>query len=168
MAHRVKQRGSISGQALDPGANGDQPAANGSAQLADDVELMVAREDLLELLLACLGVLLGHDLRVVFQDVRQARGREDAFPQVVGHQALRVRGVASAVLVALVKGQEPRRLVLQLRAEAHHLVVHREVRHAATELKQQLPGITIALVLLDGILRRLLGDVVLEFKCGDR
>src|SRR4051794_36345973 len=42
------------------------------------------------------------------------------------------------------------------------------MQHASTELKQQLPCITICLVLLYGILNRLLRQIVLEFERGDR
>src|SRR6266536_4963467 len=130
-------------------------------KLADDIKLVIAREDLLARLLAGLRVLLHHDLCVVFQDVRQAGWRKDALPQVVGLETLGIRRIAGAVLVALVKRQEPRGLALQLSAEAHYLVIHREVHHAAAELKQQLTRVAVALVLLNRVLSGLLGQAVL-------
>ena len=39
---------------------------------------------------------------------------------------------------------------------------------AAAELEQQLPRIAVALVLLDGVLDRLLGQAVLQLERGDR
>ena len=115
-----------------------------------------------------LRVLLLNDLGVVLQDVRQALRREDPLPQVVGLQAIRVGRIAGAVVAALVERQEPRGLALQLRAEAHLLVVHGEVDHAAAELEEQLAWVAVALVLLDGILDRLLGQAVLQLEGGDR
>ena len=57
---------------------------------------------------------------------------------------------------------------LQVRAQAHLLIVHREVDHAAPELEQQLPRVAVALVLLDRVLDRLLGEAVLQLERGDR
>ena len=49
-------------------------------------------------------------------------------------------------------------------AELHALVVDREVRHAPPEPEDQLARVAVALVLLDGLLDGLLGDVVLELE----
>ena len=57
---------------------------------------------------------------------------------------------------------------LQLGAHPHLAVVHREVHHAAAELEQQLARVAVALVLLDGVLDRLLGQAVLQLEGGDR
>ena len=47
-------------------------------------------------------------------------------------------------------------------------VVHGEVDHAAAELEQQLARVAVALVLLDGVVDRLLGEAVLQLEGGDR
>ena len=55
-----------------------------------------------------------------------------------------------------------------MRAEPHLVVVHRKMRHAAAEFEQFLAGVTVARVLLDGVLDRLLGEAVLQLERGDR
>src|SRR5690606_31780282 len=72
-----------------------------------------------------------------------------------------------AVVPALVEGQEPRALALQVRAEAHLVVVHGEVHHAAAELEELLARVAVSLVLLDRVLHRLLGQAVLQLEGGD-
>ena len=47
------------------------------------------------------------------------------------------------------------------------LIVHGEVDHAAAELEQPLARVAVALVLLDRILDRLLGEAVLQLERGD-
>ena len=79
--------------------------------------------------------------------MRPAR-RQDLLPEVVGLEPVRVRRVAGAVVPALVERQEPRRLALQVRAEAHLGVVDGEVGDAAAELEQLLARVAVALVLL--------------------
>ena len=66
------------------------------------------------------------------------------------------------------KGRNQERLALQVRAEAHLVVVHGEVHDAAAELEEQLARVAVALVLLDGVLDRLLGQAVLQLEGGDR
>ena len=66
---------------------------------------------------------------------------ENALPQVAGLEAVRVGRVAGAVVPALVEGQEPRTLALEMRAEPHLVVVHREVGYAASELEELLAGV---------------------------
>ena len=136
-------------------------------RLPHHAELVVARPHLLALLLAGARVLLLDDLRVVLEDVGQPRRGEHLFPEVVGLEAVRVGRVARAVVVALVEGQEPRALARKLGAHPHLAVVHREVHHAAAELEQPLARVAVALVLLDGILDRLLGEAVLQLEGGD-
>ena len=60
-------------------------------ELAHHVELMVARPDLHLPLLACLLILNLDDLRVILQDVGQPVAGEQARPEVVGLEAIRVR-----------------------------------------------------------------------------
>jgi hypothetical protein len=92
-------------------------------ELSHDVELVVAREDLARGLLAGARVLLGDDLRVVLDDVRQARRGEDLPPEVVGPDPVRVGRVAGAVVPALVEGEEPRLLPFEVGAETDLMVV---------------------------------------------
>ena len=81
---------------------------------------------------------------------------------------MRVRRITRAVVVALVEGQKPRTLPVQLGAHPYLAVVHREVHHAATKLEQALAWVTVALELLHGVLDRLLGEAVLQLEGGDR
>ena len=101
------------------------------------------------------------------QDVGEAGRREDAPPQVVGLEAVRVGWVAGAVVPALVEGEEPGGLALQLRTHANLLVVHGEVDGAAAKLEDQLARVAVAPVLLHGIVDSLLGEGVLELEGGD-
>ena len=55
-----------------------------------------------------------------------------------------------------------------MRTEPHLVVVDGEVRQAASKLEQLLAWITVALVLLDSVFHRLLGQAVLELERGDR
>ena len=48
------------------------------------------------------------------------------------------------------------------------MVVDGEVDDAAAELEQQLARVAVALVLLDRVLDRLLGEAVLQLEGGDR
>ena len=119
-----------------------------SQESAYHVELVVARPDLHLPLLARLLILGLDDLRVVLQDVGQPVAGEQARPEVVGLEAIRVGRIPGAVVPALVEGQEPRGFSLEVRAEPHLVVVHREVRHRAAELEELLAGGAVTLVLL--------------------
>ena len=66
------------------------------------------------------------------------------------------------------KGRNHEPLPLQVGAHPHLAVVHREVHHAAAELEQPLARVAVALVLLDRVLDRLLGQAVLQLEGGDR
>ena len=133
-------------------------------ELAHHVELVEARPDLHRLLAPGLRVLELDHLGVVLQDVGQAIGCEDALPQVVGLEAIRVGRVAGPIVPAQVEGQEPGRLALEVGAEAHLVVVDGEVHHAAAELEELLAWVAVALVLLDGVLDGLLGEAVLQLE----
>ena len=156
------------GRVLDQVAPARAVLASVGQELANHIELVEARPDLGRLLLAGLLVLGLDDLGVVLEDVGQAIARQDALPQVVGHEAVRVRRVPRAVIPALIEGQEPRGLPLQVRTEAHRLIVHREVRHAAAELEELLARIAVQHVLLDGVGDGLLGETVLQLERGHR
>ena len=55
-----------------------------------------------------------------------------------------------------------------MRAEPHLVVVHREMRQAASQLEELLAWVAVALVLLHGVVHRLLGQAVLQLEGGDR
>jgi hypothetical protein len=135
---------------------------------AHHVELVVTRPDLHRFLLPRLLVPGLDDLGVVLEDVGKPFPREDAPPEVVGLEAVRVRRVPRAFIPTLVEGQEPRGLVFEPGAEAHLVVVHGEVHHAAPELEELLAGLAIALVLLNGVPDGLLRQAVLELEGGYR
>ena len=52
-------------------------------------------------------------------------------------------------------------------AEPHLVVVDGEVDKAAAKLEELLPWVAVALVLLDRIIHRLLGQAVLQLEGGD-
>ena len=54
-----------------------------------------------------------------------------------------------------------------MRAEAHFVVVHSEMHHAAAELEEFLTRVAVVLVLLDGVFHRLLGQAVLQLEGSD-
>ena len=121
------------------------------------IDLVVARPDLGLLPPAHLPGRRLHHLSVVLQDVGQARAGQHLAPQVVGLEPVRVGRVAGPVVPAPVEGQEPRRLALQVRAEAHLVLVHRKVGHAAAEREELFAGVAIPPVLPDRIAHRLPG-----------
>ena len=77
-------------------------------QPAHDIELVVAREQLLAFDPTGPGVLPGDDLGVILDDVGEAGGRQDLLPQIVGGEAGGVRRISGAVVPALVERQKPR------------------------------------------------------------
>ena len=97
------------------------------------VELVVAREYLLDGLLAGVRVDVHHDLGVVLDDAGELALGEDVLPEVVGHEPVGVGRVPRSVVVALVEGKEPAVLLGELRAELDCRVVNGEVDHAALE-----------------------------------
>ena len=111
------------------------------------VELMVAGEDRLLRLLARGGVLLSEDLGIVLDDPGETLGGQNPPPQVVRHDPVRVGRVARAIVVSLVKRQEPRRGALQLGTELHPLVIDCKVRERTPEGEQQLLRVAVPLVL---------------------
>src|SRR5665648_497820 len=135
---------------------------------ADHIELVVSRPDLHRPPAAGLLVLGLHHLGVVLEDIGEAVLSEDALPQVVGLEAVRVGRVARAVVPAPVEGQEPGGLALEVRAEAHLVLIHGEVGHAAPKLEELLARVAVALVLLDGVGDGLLGQAVLQLEGSHR
>ena len=81
---------------------------------------------------------------------------------------LALGGVAGAVVPAAVEGQEPGCLAGEAGAEPDLAFVHGEVGDAAARLEQLLARVAVALVLLDGVVDRLLGEAVLQLEGEDR
>ena len=136
--------------------------------LMHHVALVVARKHLLALLPPGLGILLLHDLGIVLEDVGETARGEDFFPEIICLQAGRVGRIARAVVPPLVEGQKPRGFAAQLGTHAHLGVVHGEMDDAAPELEELFARVTVAAVLLDGVLDGLLGQAVFEFKRRER
>ena len=128
---------------------------------------MVARPYLLSPLVSGLVVFGLDDLSVVFDDVGEPFASEDLLPQVIGLEAVGVGWIVLAVIPSLVEGQEPRRLAFELSTKLHLVVVDGEVNQAASQLDELFTGVPVALVLLDGLIHRLLGQAVLQLECSD-
>ena len=77
-------------------------------------------------------------------------------------------GIARAVVPAAVERQEPRFLPLEVRAEAHFVLVDGEMGHATAQLEQLLAGVAVPAVLPDGVLGGLLRETVLQLEREDR
>ncbi len=137
-------------------------------QPAHHVQLMKPRPDLPPLLPAAPGVLRFNQLRVILQNLRQPRPRQNPPPQVIRLQSVRIRRIARAIVPALVKRQKPRGFPPQMRAKINRVIVHRKMRHAPPELEQPLARFAVAFVLLDGIRHRLLGQAVFQLEGGHR
>ena len=90
-----------------------------------------------------------------------------SLPQVVGLETVRIRRIAGAVVPSLIEREEPRLFATKVRAELHLVVVDGEVRQATAKLEQLLPRVAVPLVLLDCVLRGLLGQAVLQFESDD-
>ena len=101
------------------------------------------------------------DLRVVFENVRQASRREDALPKIIRLESVRVRRISGAIVPTLVEGEKPGRLALELRAKHHLVLIQREMRHAAAQFEELLAWVAVTAVLLDGVFDGLLREAVL-------
>ena len=137
-------------------------------QLTHDVELVIAWPDLHPLFVSGFLVLRLDDLGVVLQDVTQAIPCQNAFPQVVALETVRVGRIARAVVPTLIERQKPRCFSLEVGAETHLVVIHREMRHATTEPEELFTRVAIAFVLLDCICYGLLGEAVLQLQGRNR
>ena len=133
-------------------------------QVPHHVELVISGPDLGFLPAAGLVILRLDHLGVVLQDVRQAFAGQHLAPQVVGLDSVGVGRVAGPVVPAEIERQEPRCLAFQVCAEAHLVVVHREMGHTAAELEQLLAWVAVSLVLFDGVIDGLFGQTVLQFE----
>jgi len=74
---------------------------------------------------------------------------------------------AGAVVVAAIEGEEPGGVALELGAEHDLLIVEGEMDGAAAGLEEGLFGGAVALVLADGVIDGLLGEVVFELEGSD-
>ena len=156
------------GRVLDQVAPPDTVTPGVAQQFPHDVELMVAGEHLARRLLLAVLVPLLDDLSEVLQDLGQARLGQHVAPQVVGLQPGSVGRIPGSIVPALVEGQEPRLLPLQMGAHPNLGIVHGEVDDAAPELEQRLPRIAVALELFDRVRDGLLRQAVLELEGGNR
>ncbi len=77
-------------------------------------------------------------------------------------------GLPAPSFQPLLNGRNHESLPVSCVQNLHLLVVHGEVHQAAAELEEQLARVAVALVLLDGVLDRLLGEAVLQLEGGDR
>ena len=161
---RLAAAGRVLDQILEP----DSSAGRIRQQAAHHVELVIARPYLLALLAAGLVVSFFDDLGVVLDDAGQPVAGQHFIPQVVGLESVGVRRIAGAVVPSPVEGQKPRALALKMGAEPHLVVVDGEMRQAASKLEELFARVAVALVLLDGVFHRLLGEAVLELERGDR
>ncbi len=115
------------------------------------------------------GVLIGlfDDLGIVFDDIGKLVLGKNLLPEVVGLDAVRIRRIACTVTIALVEGQKPAFVALQLRTHPNLVVVHSKMHHAALEAKQKLRRAAICPVLLDSIPVVLLGQLVFQLHRDD-
>ena len=107
-------------------------------------------------------------LGVVFKDVGESVGGEYLLPEVGGLHPARVDGVAgAAVLLALVEGQEVRRLALQFCAELDLFIVDGEVDGAPAQPEEVLLRTSGRFVLLHGVGDCLACEPVLQLHRDD-
>ena len=125
---------------------------------------MVARPDLGPGFAAGFLVLCGENLGVVLQNVGQAFTGENLSPHVIGFQTIGIWWIARAVVPPLVEGQKPRRLAPQVRAEFHLVFINGKVDHAPAQLEERVVRVAVASILLNGVVHRLLGEVVLQLE----
>lgn len=93
---------------------------------------------------------------------------ENILPKVISHDAIGIWWISCSIVIALIKWQKPAIFPSELCAELDAGIVNSKMHHAALELEQHLSGITVILVLLNGIINILLCDLILEFKCNNR
>ena len=156
------------GRVLNQVSEADSPAGRVGQQLSHHVQLVIARPYLHPLLASRLLILRFDDLGVVLDDPGQPVAGQRLFPQVVCLEPVGIRRIAGAVVPSPVEGQKPRALALKMRTEPHLVVVDGEVRQAASKLEQLFARVAVALVLLNRVFHRLLGEAVLELERGDR
>src|SRR6266568_9139992 len=75
--------------------------------LSYNIKLMVARPNLVSLLLAGLWILLFNDLRIVLQNVGQSCRSEHFFPEVIGLETRWVGRIARTVVETFVEWKKP-------------------------------------------------------------
>lgn len=137
-------------------------------EVADDGELVIPGEYLGSFGFFGVRVFGFEDLCVVFDDVGEFWFGEDVFPEVVGFDAVRVRGVSGAVVIAFVEGEELRCFSIDLGTHVDFVVVYGEVDDGPSEVKEEFTGVTVVPILVDGIFVGLAGEGVFEFAGNDR
>ena len=137
-------------------------------QLRYNIELMVAGKYLFFLFLLGILVHLNNNLRIVFYNQRQPFLCKNILPKVISHDAIGIWWISCSIVIALIKWQKPAIFPSELCAELDAGIVNSKMHHAALELEQHLSGITVILVLLNGIINILLCDLILELKCNNR
>ena len=128
---------------------------------------MVAGENLLFLFLFGILINFNNDLCIIFYNQRQLFLCKNIFPKVVSHDAIRIWWISCSIVIAFIKWQKPAIFPSKLCAELDAGIINSKMHHAAFELEQHLSGITVILVLLNGIINILLCDLILEFKCNN-
>ena len=139
-----------------------------SQQFLNAVKLMVTRPYLLDGLLLGIFVHLFNDLRIVFYNTGKLFLGKDIFPEIVCHQAVRIRRIPCAVVIAFVERQEPAVFPGQLCAELDRGIVHGKMHHAALEGEQEIVEISVFLILTHGVFRILLCELVFQLHRDDR
>ena len=133
-------------------------------QLLHTVQLMVSWPDLFHGFLLRVRIFINDNLSVILNNSGEFPLRQNVLPQIVCHDAVRVRRIARTIVIALVEWQKPAVFTSKLRAEHDGLVVYREMHHAPFKREQRVPRIAIFLILLNGICCRLTGEMILELN----
>ena len=136
-------------------------------QSADNGPLVIAGKDLIGFFLPGVLVDLFDDLRIVFDDVGKFGAGENDLPEVIGFEAVGIRRISGSVVPPLVEGEEPGFFAFEAGAEEDADIIDGKVNHASFELEEQFPGIAIGLVLLDGVVGVLFGELILQFAGDD-
>ena len=129
---------------------------------------MVTRPNLFDGLLLGILVHLFDDLRVVFYNTRQFSLGKDVLPKVVCHNAVRIRRISCAVVIAFIERQEPAIFSGKFRAELNCGIIHGKVNHASFEGEQKVMEIPVFLILAHSIFGILLCELILQLHCDDR
>lgn len=137
-------------------------------QSANDSPLVIAGKDLIGFFLPGVLVDLFDDLRIVFDDVGKFEAGENDLPEVIGFEAVGIRWISGSVVPPLVEGEKPGFFAFETGAEEDADIIDSKVNHASFELEEEFPRIAIDLVLLDGIVGILFGELVFQFAGDDR
>ena len=92
-------------------------------QLLHTVQLMVSWPDLFHGFLLRVRIFINDDLSVILDNSGEFPLRQNVLPQIVCHDAVRVRRIARTIVIALVEWQKPAVFTSKLRAEHDGLIV---------------------------------------------